>query len=419
MTLSAPQQLPARFDAERARHEASTFNLRALPQGFIDNPFPFYAALRDFAPFSQQSADTWLVSRHADLVAIYKDNITFSSDKQAEFRPKFGDGLLYEHHTTSLIFNDAPLHTRVRKIMSGALTARVITDMEAPMTAMIDGLLDAMEHKGAADLVADFAASIPIEVIGNLLGIPREERHPLRDWSLAILGALEPAPTRAMLEIGEIAVRDFLSYLKQLTDDRRAKPRDPDRDVLTRLIIGEQGGEKLSEVELLQNCIFILNAGHETTTNLIANSLVSLLKWPEQKARLMAEPAMIGRAVEEFLRFESPVQLGNRQATRECDVGGVKLPKGAFINLVIGAANRDEREFPDPDQLDLNRFPNKHLAFASGIHFCVGLNVARLEGKVATTRFLKRFPNYRLSGLPVLSQRARFRGYLSIPVAFG
>jgi cytochrome P450 len=287
------------------------------------------------------------------------------------------------------------------------------------VTELVDRLLDRIEAKGSADLIADLAAAVPVEVIGNLLAVPREERGPLRDWSLAILGALEPVLTEEQQQRGEAAVAAFLAYLVTLVAQRRASPGDPDRDVLTRLIAGEDGGERLSEHELLHNIIFILNAGHETTTNLVGNGLHALLEWPQERARLMARPELIRRAVEELLRFESPNQLGNRLTARDVEIEGVTIPAGTYLTLGIGAANRDPAEFADPDRLDLGRDPNRHLAFGSGPHVCIGLNVARLEGRIAIGRFLARFPAYRLAGKPVRGGRARFRGFLSIPVALG
>jgi cytochrome P450 len=288
--------------------------------------------------------------------------------------------------------------------------------MERPVVALVDGLLDAMAAKGNADLIADLAAAVPVEVIGNLLEVPREERGPLREWSLAILGALEPVLTQEQRQRGERAVAGFLAYLRTLVAERRAHPGDPERDVLTRLIQGEADGARLSEPELLHNIIFILNAGHETTTNLIGNGLHALLEWPEEMARLIARPELIRPGIEEFLRFESSNQLGNRVTTRAVDVGGVAMPAGTFITIGIGAANRDPAEFADPDRLDVGREPNRHLAFGSGAHVCAGLNVARLEGRIAIGRFLARFPGYTLAGEPVRGGRARFRGFLSIPV---
>jgi cytochrome P450 len=395
----------------------AAFDLRRLPPAYYANPYPYYHALREHAPVHRLPDGSYFLSRHADCVAVYKDAIAFSSDKKREFHPKYGDSLLYEHHTTSLVFNDPPLHTRVRRIIAGAFTPRAIADMEQPVTRLVDGLLDAIAAKGGADLIPDLAGAVPVEVIGNLLAVPRDERGPLRAWSLAILGALEPVLTDEQRERGEDAVAAFLAYLERLVADRRRRPGDAERDVLTRLIRGEEGGERLSERELLHNIIFILNAGHETTTNLIGNGLHALLEWPEEKARLLARPELIKTAVEEFLRFESSNQLGNRMTTRHVEVGGVAMPAGTFVTIGIGAANRDPAEFADPDRLDIAREPNRHLAFGSGPHVCIGLNVARLEGRMAIERFLARFPGYALTGEPVRGGRARFRGFLSIPVA--
>ena len=416
-----PGSQPLNGDGRRLLPEAdacriaATFDLTTLPAEFHADPYPVYQALLDHAPVHRMASGSVLITRAADLEAVYKDTALFSSDKKVEFLPKFGASPLYHHHTTSLIFNDPPLHTRVRKIMAGALTPRAIADMEAPVVALVDRLLDAMAAKGTVDLIEDFAAAIPIEVIGNMLAVPREERGPLRDWSLAILGALEPAPTAAQIDLGNRAVTEFTDYLVGLVADRRGRPGDPEKDVLTRLIQGEAEGGRLSEAELLQNCIFILNAGHETTTNLIGNGLVALTEWPGERTRLIAEPQLIRTAVEELLRFEAPVQLGNRMTTREVTVGGVRLPAGTSITLGIGASTRDPERFPRPDVLDVGRQPNRHLAFASGPHMCVGVVVARLEGRIAVQRFLARFPGYRLAGPPTRAGRARFRGFLAIP----
>jgi cytochrome P450 len=404
---------------DRARDIAANFDLVDLSTGFHDDPYSVYHALRMYAPVHPMASGSVLVSRHVDLEVIYKDTVRYSSDKTIEFRPKFGASPLYDHHTKSLVFNDGARHTRVRRIIAGALTPRAIADIEGPVAVLVDRLLDAMQARmardGRVDLIEDFAAAIPIEVIGNMLNVPRDERGPLRDWSLAILGALEPAPSKDQIERGNRSVQEFFSYLELLVGKRRERPGDPDKDVLTRLILGEADGARLTEAELLQNCIFILNAGHETTTNLIGNGLVALTEWPDERERLSTDPALLQTGVEELLRFESSNQLGNRRTTAPVTIGGIELPAGTSITLLIGAANRDPERFPDPDRLDLGRNPNRHLAFASGPHQCVGMNVARLEGRIALGRFLGRYPHYRLAGLPLRGRRARFRGYLSIP----
>ena len=289
--------------------------------------------------------------------------------------------------------------------------------MEPDLIALVDRLLDAIAEKGDVELIGDFAAAIPIEVIGNLLDVPMPEREPLRDWSLAILGALEPVIGAEAFARGNRAVEDFLAYLEILVARRRAKPGNPDRDVLTRLIQGEDNGERLTAKELLHNCIFLLNAGHETTTNLIGNALVALSHHPAEKRRLIENPDLIKTAVEEILRFESSNQLGNRMTTERVDVGGITLTAGTPVTLCIGAANRDPAQFADPERLDIGRTPNRHLAFATGVHQCAGMALARLEGAIAISRFLARFPDYTLNGTPVRGGRVRFRGYLSVPCA--
>jgi cytochrome P450 len=409
---------------------AQTFDLRRLDDAFYDDPFPTYRALRDHAPVHRQPDGSVFLTRYDDIIAVYKDPISFSSDKRAAYGPKYGlDSPLFEHHTTSLVFNDPPAHTRVRRLIAGALTPRHIAAMEDGLVRLVDRLLDDMAvraaHGDAVDLIESFAGAIPVEVIGNLLGVPHADRGPLRAWSLAVLGALEPVLTPAQQADGERSVRDMLVYLEDLVARRTREPGDPETDVLTRLIQGEvptadgaaagHAPDRLLPLELLHNCIFLLNAGHETTTNLIGNGLKCLLDHPDQRARLIESPGMIRTAVEEFLRFESSNQLGNRVTTREATVGGALLPAGTQITLCIGAANRDPEQFPDPDRLDIARTPNRHLAFGSGIHQCVGMGLGRLEGRIAIGRFLDRFPDFRLAAPPQRSRRARFRGHVSLP----
>ncbi len=391
-----------------------SFDLNCLPDAFYDNPYPYYKSLRETAPIKRLADGSYFLTRYADVLAVYNNPQIFSSDKKIEFKPKYGDSPLFDHHTTSLVFNDPPLHTRVRRLITAALTPRAIGAMEPALTALVVRLLDRMQEKREVDLIEDFASAIPIEVIGNLLGVPRDERAPLRGWSLAILSALEPAISNEIFETGNRAVREFLDYLVILIDARRKHPGDPQRDVLTALIQGEENGERLSEMELLHNCIFILNAGHETTTNLIGNALVLLCEWPGERERLIREPEWIKSAVEEFLRVESSNQLGNRITLVATKIGDVDIAEGSRIHLCIGGANRDPAQFPEPDRLDVTRSPNRHLAFAWGIHACAGMSLARLEGKIAINAFLKRFPAYQLLTRPVRNKRARFRGFSGI-----
>jgi cytochrome P450 len=400
-----------------ARELAAGFDIEKLTGEFYADPYPTYRALREHEPVKRMPNGSYFLTRYDDLVSVYKNTKLFSSDKKKEFAPKYGNSQLYEHHTTSLVFNDPPAHTRVRRLIMGALSPRAIAAMEPDLIALVDRLLDDLAARGNVDLIDDFAAAIPIEVIGNLLDVPRDKREPLRDWSLAILGALEPVISAEAFARGNKAVKDFLAYLEILVEQRRARPGNPDRDVLTRLIQGEDNGERLSEKELLHNCIFLLNAGHETTTNLIGNGLVVLSASAAQKTRLIEHPDLIKTAVEEILRFESSNQLGNRMTTEPVELGGLSMPTGTPLTLCIGAANRDDKQFVDPETFDVGRSPNRHLAFATGAHQCAGMPLARLEGAIAISRFLGRFPGYALKAAPVRGGRARFRGFLRVPCA--
>lgn len=421
---------------DRAQAIGEHFDLRALPPDFLVNPYPVYDWLRQHDPVRHMPDGSLFLTRHADLVAVYRDAATFSSDKHVEFGPRFNvsphsaaqPAPLYQHHTTSLVFSDPPLHTRVRRLIMGALTRRAIADMEDGLVGLVDRLLDDLQAQGGGDLIEDFAAAIPVEVIGNLLGVPLADRGPLRDWSLAILGALEPTLTAQQHALGNRSVTEMLAYLRTLVAERRRHPQDPERDVLTRLIQGDgkDSTELLTEEELLHNCIFLLNAGHETTTNLIGNALVLLQEHPAALTQLQqvlhdtrhqpeAQNLLLTRAVDEVLRLESSNQLGNRRALRPVTVGGVDVPEGALVTLCIGAANRDPAVFSQPDVPDLLRDPNRHLAFGLGVHQCAGLSLARLEGRIALGRFLQRLPTYTLSAPPVRGMRARFRGFVSAP----
>jgi cytochrome P450 len=399
------------MEAERASAIAAAFDPSVLDAGFYHNPYDVYAALRTFDPVHRCADGSYFLSRHADLDSIYRDRTCFSSDKKAVFGPKFGpQSPLYEHHTTSLVFNDPPYHTRVRRQIVAALSPNALRAIEPAVTALVDTLIERLRERQRFDLITDFAAAIPVEVIGNLLRVPREERGPLRDWSLAILGALEPRLSAEQQARGNRAVLEFTTYLHALIAERRAHPGDA-HDLLTRLL---QEAE-LTEIELQQNCVFLLNAGHETTTNLIGNGLYLLLQHPESAERLRSDPALIGTTIEECLRLESPNQLGNRLVSAPVTVRGVRLEPGTYLHLCIGAANRDPQEFPDADRFDIARRPNRHLAFAAGAHACAGMGVARLEAQIALLRMVQQLPRLRLVDGALRGSRARFRGFQSLP----
>lgn len=391
-----------------------SFDPRHLSPAFYEDPYPTLHALRRHAPLRRCPDGTVFVTRHADLSRIYRDPKTFSSAKEAQFKPLFGDSPLYHHHTTSLVFSDPPLHTSVRKAIGNALAPRVVAGMEPALVDLVERLLDEIADKRSFDMMDDFASVIPIEVIGNLLNIAREDRGPLRAWSAAILGALEFGLDAKMLDDGNRAVVEFVDFLETLITERRANLNGD--DIITRLLRWESDDFRLTDYQIYHQCIFLLNAGHETTTNLIGNGLHALLDHPDQLQRLRDNPGLIDGAVEEFLRFEAPVQLGNRITTKPVRFDGVDYESGTTFTLAIGGANRDPAVFDNPDDLDVGRSPNPHLAFGGGIHACAGMAVARLEAKIAIGRLLQRFPKLQHDGSPIRARRARFRGFESLPL---
>jgi cytochrome P450 len=271
-------------------------------------------------------------------------------------------------------------------------------------------LTDAIADAAECDAITAYAAAVPVRVIGDMFAVPESDRAALRGWSLAILGALEPRPDAAMMATGNRAVIDFAAYLHALIADRRTRPGDPEEDLLTRLIGGESEDEPLSANELVHNSIFLLNAGHETTSNLIGNALHLLAMRPALLSDLVHDRSILPGFVEEVLRFESPNQLGNRRTAMPVVLEGVELASGTGVTLMIGAANRDSERFGDPDRFDPRRTPNRHLAFGAGGHQCAGLSLARLEAAVAIGAWIDRFPRFALAAPVEWQRRVRFRG---------
>tara|TARA_B100000963_G_scaffold314807_1_gene293564 strand:- start:126 stop:1163 length:1038 start_codon:yes stop_codon:yes gene_type:complete len=339
------------------------------------------------------------------------------SNKQDHFGEKFGQCPLLEHHTTSLIFNDPPYHTAVRKLISGAFTPRKLREMEELIHRIVDKLLDNIAEQDEIDMVADFGMILPTEIISFMLGIPAEYRKKLRGYSISILGALDPVVSAQGMQAGNKAVSEFSDVLNDLINYRRANPDGAQQgEVLESLIFGEHEGRVLTQQELIQNCIFILNAGHETTTSLVSNSVGLFLKNPAQHRLLIEDPNLILTSVEECLRIESPLQIGNRQANQDIDLKQHRIKKGTYIHTSIAGANRDPTAFENPDTFDITRRHNKHIAFITGIHVCLGATLARMEGRIALGKLFKRFPNMAINGTAARLPLARFRGYTHLPV---
>jgi cytochrome P450 len=404
---------------------ALDFDIKQLTQSFLDDPFPTYRALREYDPVHRMPDGSYFLSRYDDCAAVYRDPGTWSSDKTIDFRPSLGASSLYEHHTTSLVFNDPPYHTRVRKLLAPAFTPRALKALQPRIEALVERLLDRAAERGTIDLIGEFAAAIPLQLIGDMLGMPEGEREPLRDWSLSILGALEPVLTSQQVDRATKAVDDFKLYLRGLIERRSHEHKVDEAEILSKLIAASElapsggSGERLSDLELLHNCIFLLNAGHETTTNLIGNGIDLLIRNPDVLRDLRDHPALIDTAVEEFLRMESSNQLGNRRAAQDTSLGGISMPKGSYVHIGIGAANRDPAHFSDPDRLDIRRHPNRHLAFGTGIHACAGMSLARTEAQVAIGALVRRFKIIEQTGHFVRGGRARFRGFLQYSVRLG
>lgn len=392
---------------------AAPFVLAQADAAFANDPYPTYRQLRDTAPLCRQPDGSVFLSRYDDVRAVITDAERFSSDKRVDFLPKFGKTPLYEHHTTSLVFNDPPAHTRVRRLLSPFFSAQAMRRMEASVAANVDALLDRAAARGVIDVMSEFAQVIPLNLVCDLLGVPPGEREPLRHWASMILGALEPVRTPAQLAAGNQAVLDFKAYLRDLIAAKRRRGISADQpnvpDVLDMLIREHDSGAGLTEDEILHSSIFMLNAGHDTTTSFITNGIDLLLRFPDQKARLAADPSLLRSAIEEMLRYESPLQIGNRKALVDCEIGGERFPAGTFFHLGIGAADHDERQFNDPENFDIARNPNRHIAFGHGIHFCAGNAVARMEASLAFGRLLARFPHFERAAPTVRPPRWRFR----------
>ena len=395
---------------------ARDFDLNAISPSFIENPYPTLDMLRQESPVHENPDGSVYLTRYQDCLAVYRSR-DMLSDKTEAFGEKFGKCPLLEHHTTSLIFNDPPYHTVVRKLISGAFTPRKLREMEALIETIVDELLDTIAEQNTIDMVADFGTILPTEIISFMLGIPKEFRQKLRGYSISILGALDPVVSNERMHAGNQAVSEFSEILNDLINFRRENPDSAQQgEVLESLIFGEHEGRKLDQKELIQNCIFLLNAGHETTTSLVSNSVSLFLDHPEQHRKLLDDPSLIEGAVEECLRVESPLQIGNRQAATDFTFGDHRISKGTYIHTSIAGANRDPSVFADPHKFDIERKNNKHIAFITGIHVCLGATLARMEGRIALGKLLTRFPNMQRDGDAERLPLARFRGFTRLPV---
>jgi cytochrome P450 len=365
------------------------------------DPYPTYARLQSMGPILPTALGGWLLTRHAEVFAVLRDTRFSSSsrhqggyDQFVELARQLGLSDLQDLMGRVMLFADPPDHTRLRRIVGKAFTARAVEEMRPRIAAIVDRMLDAVAPDGGADLVQALAFPLPVTVISDMLGVPEEDHETLRSWTAEAVKALDPSDDMTVFFPAAEAIRELRSYFDELVDRRR---RAPGPDLLSALIAAEDDGDRLSHEELLDTAILLFGAGHETTVNLIAGGALNLLRHPEELARLRADTTLVTTAVEELLRFGPPVQFTARIATADVEVAGQPIASGTEVVALIAGANRDPDVFDDPGRLDIGRRDNRHLSFGGGIHHCLGAPLARIEGQEAIGRLVRRFPDVALA----------------------
>ncbi len=391
---------------------------------FKANPFPFLAGLRTSQPVYRTTlpdkTPVWLITRYDDVTALLKDE-RFVKNRRTAMTPEQLRKMprvppMFRPLERNMLDLDPPDHARLRALVHKAFTPSLIGQMRDRIQTLADELLDSVAHKGEMDLVNDYALPLPMTIITEILGVPSSDRNKFHKWSQAVVSLTSPKVTLRVIP----SVWMFIRYLRRFFKERRCDPGD---DLASALIQAEEAGDKLSEDELLAMVFLLLIAGHETTVNLIGTGMLALLEHPDQMEKLRRNPEMIKTAVEELLRFSSPVFMSTERYAREdSNIQGVNIPRGGMTLGVIGSANRDETVFENADALDITREPNKHLSFGQGIHFCVGAPLARLEAQIAINTLLQRMPDLHLRvATDSLCWRPSMilRGLERLPTSFG
>ena len=407
---------------EQATSEPILFN--PFDPSFRSDPYPVYRRLREDAPVHHSPLGFYVLTRYEDCANLLRDprvsNDFTNSTAAVEEAAKQGIDLeqLAAEGTRPFLFMDPPDHTRLRSLVSKAFTPRVVEGLRPRAQQIVDRLLDAAVARGEVDVIADLAYPLPVTIISEMLGVPAEDHEVFQGWSREMARSLDPdfVLPADVLERRQKAGDEFTEYFRALIAKRRLDLRN---DLVSALIAAEDGGETLSENELLSTCILLLIAGHETTVNLIGNGMLALLRHPDQMALLREDPSLIKSAVEELLRFDPPVQLTGRTAKEDIPLSAGVLPKGQQAIMLLGAANRDPLQFVEPDRLDLAREDNRHLAFGMGIHFCLGAPLARIEGQIAIGEMAQRLGSPELMvAEPEYKENVTLRGLASLPVRF-
>lgn len=385
---------------------------------FVTNPYPALKELRALGkPVWHEESGLFLAARYKDANQVLR---TRTLGRIFQERKPVEDWETFNYlHSDSILDSEPPKHTRLRSLVMKAFNPKTIEELRPTVERLTKELLANVEkklaEKGEFDLIADFAEPLPVMVISELLGFPKEDEYLLRPWSQAIVKMYEPAPTEEEKAEARKASNEFASYVQKLMLDRQ---QNPGTDLITELALVEEQGEKLTARELIATCVLLLNAGHEASVNGFGNGMVAALKNEEQWNLLRNSPdELAGSAVDEFLRFDAPLHLFERTATEDTEIGGVLVKEGQKIAALLGSANRDEEIFQNADQLDLTRSPNPHIGFGAGIHFCIGAPLARMEMTTALPQLVKKYPNLKLEGEPVRRPTFVLRGYESVRVS--
>ena len=389
-----------------------------LPE-FHADPYPFYRRLREQDPVHQTPMGFWVLTRYEDCVAVLRDPRFGREEFQQMLTAVYGDDTEKPVLPRSMLFRDPPDHTRLRALVSKAFTPRTIEVMRDHIQEIVDRLLGRALARGGMDVMEDLAYPLPVTVICEMLGVPVADHASIRGWSADIARSLDAIglPTdQSIIDRGRVARRALADYFRALVPARRARPQ---ADLLSGLLAAEEQGDKLTEPEVISMCLLLFIAGHETTVNLIGNGLLALLRHPDQLARVQADPALVPNAIEELLRYDSPVQRTARTPMTDVEIDGRRIARGTMVVTALGAANRDPFQFAEPDSLDVTRRDVRHISFGYGIHFCLGAPLARVEGQIALGTLLRRVPGLALAEpSPEWRESSVLRGLKRLHVTF-